>query len=300
MKLWQILLIVVGIIILLVIIANISVVHVETLATDGAEVMKERGRRASSASDTDLQSITSDQQSITSNQHTSRVLSNRKPSYPSFVTKGPTIRKIHVSELKPKPRVDSPGLSLTEGFSTETSVQSTPTRKAAPINRLLEDIESELVNTDYTFNMANRPVTVCYPSSGQHINREYVRAVRKDLESWPAKLGAKQLRVLEVKPLVVQDTGDEFELTANARFNYQARTLHLCLRYYGYVERADDFLNGGSTRNSYHLQLIEFRPIAPSDYSSSIQAASSQPEPFMSMADQLAYVSKVNTMHQNE
>ena len=294
MKLWQILLIVVGIIIILIIIANISVVHVETLDAGKEGVAAGHDRRDSQAPETDLHSITSEK-------HTPRILERSKPSYPSFVTKGPAVRKIHVSELKQKVRAtESPAISLTEGFSAVSSVQSTPTRKVAPANNLLEAIDDEIVNTDYTFNMANRPVTVHYPSSGHQINREYVKAIRRDLESWPAKLGEQQLQVLEVKPLIVQDTGDEFELTANARFTYQNRTLHLRLRYYGYIERTDDFLNGGKTSNSYHLQLIEFKPIAPADYSSSIQAASSQPEPFMSMAEQLAYVSKVNKMHQDE
>ena len=176
-------------------------------------------------------------------------------------------------------------------------------------NKLLDMIRSEFLDTQYFFNMASQPSTTRCPNKNTiKKDKKYIKHIENNIKEWNNFLSAscndnqssntKPIDVIEIKPISIEETNDEFIVIANAKLFYLYKTLHLQLTYYGKIERTDDFLNGGT--DTYILQLTNIKPISKNDFSQSIIAANNYTGPFITMDEQMAYVNKIKEMHENE
>lgn len=199
-------------------------------------------------------------------------------------------------------RSDASIISNTPNTSTNSSNLSD--RELPDADELLDIIKSEYVNSKFKFNIANQPVTSRYSNKNTKIaDHKYIKYIKNNIKKWNDffenmfKNGL--IHVIEIKPIFVKETENEFFIKVNVKLFYQEKTLHLELTYYGQIEKSDDFLNGGN--NVYNLQLVEIKPLTKSDYNASIEESNrNKNNPFMTMSEQLLYVDKINKMHREE
>ena len=161
---------------------------------------------------------------------------------------------------------------------------------------LLQNIKKYHVNNQYKFNIATLPVTARSPSSSTlHLDKKYIKHITKNINSWNKTLNIPQesINVVKIKPIFITETSNEFIVKANTDILYLKKHIFLQLTYYGYIERSDDPFN----QNDYYtLQLVDLKPITRQEYMSEHNIH----QPFMSMAEQMEYVSKINKMHDEE
>lgn len=166
-------------------------------------------------------------------------------------------------------------------------------------SNLIADIKLKYADNQYRFNLANQPVTTRYPNrTTEKKDEKYLKYVKKNIETWNRVYGKneKLLSTKQIKLILVMETEREFLIKVNVQLIYLNKTMHLELTYYGQIEKTDDFLNGGN--DIYTLQLIEIRPISKDNFCKGTD--SSDHGPFMSMKEQMAYVDKINKLHQEE
>lgn len=176
-------------------------------------------------------------------------------------------------------------------------------------SELISIIKAEYVDTQYRFNIANLPETSRYPNRNtKHLDNKYIRHIKNNILEWNDILKKNYsniknpITVDEIKPIFITETADEFVIDLYSKLKYLDKTLHLRLKYYGEIERSDDFINHGS--DIYILQLTSIRPVTSNEYNHTIQSVNQKYNdisgPFMSMDEQMNYVRKINKMHQDE
>lgn len=173
--------------------------------------------------------------------------------------------------------------------------------KPMNIYQILDIITDEYLNDQYQFNLPNKPVTNRYPNKNTiNSDKKYINHIKENINGWNETLQNEfidPLRVAGIKLIFIMETEEEFIIKANVKLLYNAKTLHLSLDYYGIIDKSDDYLNGGS--DTYIIQLINLKPIQKEEYQNSVKE-NNRDGPFMSMNEQMAYVERVNKMHENE
>ena len=185
-------------------------------------------------------------------------------------------------------------------------------------------VKNEYIDLFYKFNTANLPVTT--RMMGSLLNPKdqmYLKYIKKDIAKWNDIFEMyyqdprKYLEIIEIKPVFIKETEDEFDIKVNAYLRYKGKGLFLELCYFGSVDRSDDFLNGG--KDVYIIQLYYVRQISREDYmgtakdfeltldqiyNSKIRGGNGrsvwQGTPFRTLADDMDYVHQVEKMHKNE
>lgn len=174
--------------------------------------------------------------------------------------------------------------------SLENFVETFLPKKNISIDKFIKIIKSENLDSKYNFNLPSLPVTYQYPdSSNKKLFEKYSQHIRKDIDGWKEY---SNFKLTKIRPILIKKTENEFIITLNVEINL-GKTYYLQLCYYGCVSRSDDFYVGKSTE----IQLVGIKRISKSEFSSSVQASNN---PFMSMEQQMAYVKKVNQMHDEE
>ncbi|XWV26461.1 hypothetical protein QJ857_gp0608 [Tupanvirus soda lake] len=168
---------------------------------------------------------------------------------------------------------------------------------------LLDMIKDEFLDRQYSFNIPNLPVTTRNSNLGtKSKDKKYVLHIKNNIKEWnevlTQKSSKKYINVDDVKPLFVKETESEFVITVNIRMYYLKRSLHLQATYYGKIDRNDDFMNDDT--DTYILQLVQLKPISKNEFNQNFVAANNYTGPFMTMDEQMAYVNKINKMHENE
>ena len=166
---------------------------------------------------------------------------------------------------------------------------------------LLNKIKSEYLDRRHQFNFANLPVTTRYPNKNTFDqDKKYLKHITNNINEWNYIFGSnkKMIVLKDIKPIFIMETSDEFWIKANVQLLYQKKTLHLQLTYFGQIEKSDDFLNGGN--DVYILQLVAMKPISKTEFDQTIKSANENTGEFMTMDEQLAYVDKINKIHNNE
>jgi hypothetical protein len=165
-------------------------------------------------------------------------------------------------------------------------------------DEILEIIRNKFLDRQYFFNMATLPVTMRYANT--NVRGKYIKHIKNNIGKWNkvlSSLGSEQIEPIEIKPIYIEETEDEFVILANVKLLFLNKTLHLQLTYYGKIEKPDDFLNGDI--DIYVLQLVGIKPISKNEFGQNNYTGIPM-EPFMSMDEQMAYVNKINKMHANE
>ncbi len=178
--------------------------------------------------------------------------------------------------------------------------------KLPTAKKLLSMIKSEFLIDSYLFNIANLPVTTRHPSSDSVMkDKKYKKYIEKSIEEWNEILDDNYLSIKYISLFFIKETASEFVIMSNNKLLYQNKSLHLQTTFYGTFNKNDDFINGGS--DTWTLQLVDIKPITKTDFDSSLNlskkwigADSQNYGPFMSMAEQMTYVNKINKMHQDE
>jgi hypothetical protein len=183
-------------------------------------------------------------------------------------------------------------------------------------NGLILLVKNDYQDLQYRFNVPNQPVTFRYPDRNTvHKDSKYLRYIKKEILTWNNifekyyDTHKKFIKVLDMKPIVVEETESEFKIKLNVALSYRQKMLYLQLGYYGQIEKSDDFLNGG--RDIYILQLYDVRQISKADFeprlaamnAGSVRAGEHAPwvsKPFMTMEEQMKYVNDINKMHREE
>ena len=182
-------------------------------------------------------------------------------------------------------------------YSTNTKTKNRLVEKfdnldKQPIDKIIQNIKNHFLDTEYQFNISALPVR-SHQWSNKNINdRIYLKHIQNNIREWNRILKCK-LKLLDINPIFVKETDDEFFVQVNVKLWYNEKTVHLSLKYYGQIDRNDDFINGGN--NTYLIQLVYLQPIKLSDYSKTMDV-----QPFMSMDSQMEYVDRINNMHKNE
>ncbi len=161
-----------------------------------------------------------------------------------------------------------------------------------PIDKIIQKIKKYFLDTEYQFNISALPVRSHQWSSNNINDRIYLKHIQNNIREWNRLLKYK-FKLLDINPIFVKETDDEFFVQTNVKLWYNEKTAHLSLKYYGQIDRNDDFINDGT--NTYLIQLVYLQPIKLSDYSKTVDV-----QPFMSMDSQLEYVDRINKMHKNE
>lgn len=164
--------------------------------------------------------------------------------------------------------------------------------KLPDVHNLINLIKKEFVEESYRFNIAGLPVTT-KNASRENANKKYLKHVSNAINQWNNLFSLNQIKVKSIYPLIISETDSEFVLKANVKIIYNEKPVYLQVEFYGKIEKTDDILNKG--KDCYILQLLSARLIPAKSYKSKVQSSE-----FMTMEDQLAYVEKVNEMHENE
>lgn len=213
------------------------------------------------------------------------------------------------------PQQTKPIENFSHSNSNEYSIDSPQPIQKIGINEVLNMIKFEFLDKQYFFNMSNRPVA----TRNSNINtkkedKKYIKHIKNNINEWNQvlPLNSDHIKTMVIKPIFIKETDNEFVITVNAKLLYLNKTLHLQLTYYGKIEKTDDFLNGGT--DTYILQLVNIKPITKFDFSQLITTINcsttsdyefiaqgdNNTDPFISMAEQMAYVNKINKIHENE
>lgn len=185
----------------------------------------------------------------------------------------------------------------------DLGMKSTPIHRNNPPN-LIKVITSELVDSQYKFNLKALPVSTRYASTNSICSDEkYLRHIRNNIRSWDKilKRYGMGIKIIKLIPILISETEDEFIIVVGVKLSYVKNSkrvgtiYNIELIYYGKIMRSDDFLNGGS--DIYILQLTSMRTI---NWDEDSYNRYNDHGPFISMKEQLDYVEEVNQMHKNE
>ena len=153
---------------------------------------------------------------------------------------------------------------------------------------ILARIKKTFADNAYYFNAIDKPVTQLYGT--QLTQSKYLRYIQQDISKWP------DFHLQKIIPLVIKETDSEFVARVIVQLIYAHRTLHLQLMYYGQITRSDEMTDMSVT---YVLQLVDLEPISKKTYAELSNEVTNQPKLF-DMAEQMAYVDRVNQMHKQE
>lgn len=158
------------------------------------------------------------------------------------------------------------------------------------IDNLIQSISNNYLDTNYKFNSISLPVTNSYASK---MDNYYKYHLSNCIDNWNLDLNLNNLKLNDCKIIFVKETDNEFLVTFNAKLRYKNFTFYTQLKFYGVKERVEDF---DDKEQECVLQLISIKRINDSDYNHVVKKL----DPFISMDSQMAYVKKINEMHQLE
>jgi len=161
---------------------------------------------------------------------------------------------------------------------------------------LISLIKEEYGTDQYKFNNVNLPVSFKYNDD----DPIYISHILQDMRSWNRLFpkyydtNRQLLAVNAIHITSIQQTEAEFIIHATASLTYLSRTMHVKVIYYGEIIRTDNILSNDT--DTYILHLIDIKAIRKNDFGTKIY----EPDPFLTMKDQLSYVERINYMHKNE
>jgi hypothetical protein len=176
---------------------------------------------------------------------------------------------------------------------------------------VLQIIQKFNVKPNYRWNIMNLPVTTKFITSRDaDYTNVYEKKIRQNINSWNDILEDKymlydrDIRSLEMKPLLVMETQNEFVVKVNVNIKYLDEIIPLELTYYGQIEKSDDMFDAYTL---YHLQLIEMhliksidvvpRPVKDMEFKYAEYANLTD---MPTLEEQLKYVEKMNNIRKNE
>jgi hypothetical protein len=224
----------------------------------------------------------------------------------------------HVKSIEPtQATIDQPiqieNFSLLDDKPNDFLFDSGPVYQSNFPNarKLLSMIKSEFLEERYIFNIANLPVTTRYSNhNSKRLDNKYEKYIKNSISEWNelfnnSDMSNNILSIKKIKLLFIKETENEFVVIGNVQLLYQNKTLHLQITYYGKINKNDDFINDGIDTCS--LQLVNIKPISKTEFDNSTHSLNkrnsileSHSGPFISMEEQMAYVNRINKMHQNE
>lgn len=222
------------------------------------------------------------------------------------------IKVYHVSSLPKKQRLELEKRNdarskllknhiLVDGDDKKEEFKTLPTKNNPfseypyPLD-LVNLIKEEYGTDQYRFNDANLIVSYKYNDN----NTVYTNRILREMNSWnrlfPKYYDTNKILLIVngVNVVSIQETEADAVVTAVGSYNYLSRTMHVKMIFYVEILRTDDILTNG--QSTYILHLIDIKPVRKEEYDKKIYHA----DPFMTMADQLSYVERINYMHKNE
>lgn len=179
---------------------------------------------------------------------------------------------------------------------SNTSAKSSDPKSFSQISfdKLIDKIKRFNVEKEYRFNMPSLPVTFQYPdSSNKKLFDKYLKYIPVDIKSWSNSLTGTKIKLLDLRPILVRKTEDEFVLSTNAKLGIGQKIFYAELTYYGKSNGSDDFYRPTKTT----IQLVNIKRITKENFNQNIRVNNG---PFMSMENQMDYVKKINQMHDRE
>lgn len=163
-------------------------------------------------------------------------------------------------------------------------------------NELIHLIKKNYLNPKYYFNLPNKPSNTRYPLFQQlPQDIKYLKYIKEDINQWNKILEQQNIFVYNIKPIVIVETENEFLIKINVKLSYCDKFLYLQLSYYGVMDKTDDFFDNNG--NTISLQMIGIDEITKQEYHRKPLVPEAT---FMTMEEQMAYVDKINKMHENE
>lgn len=171
--------------------------------------------------------------------------------------------------------------------------------KKGKINIILKKIKNNYLDDQYYFNKVNLPHTIRYPDKSTiHIDTLYLKNVKRDIVKWNNILNkSEQLAIDSIKLLEIVETEAEYLLKVLALIKYGKYRMYLKLKYYGKIDKADDFFDGRKTK--YSIKLVDIKSISEETFDN-LWYHYSKKSHFMSLDQQLEYVKKIDKMHEEE
>ncbi len=168
-------------------------------------------------------------------------------------------------------------------------------------------IKSEHITNDkYKFNIVSLPVDERTTKPNNERDDIYLENITKDVLKWnnilwdhyrvPKK--TKLIKINDVKITFIKETDIEFTVDAYLKLLYQTKTLYYKVKYYGKVQKSDNFIN--EEIDQIVMKLVSIRPVNADEYYHSSKKPKKEKitHPFLSMEDQMKYVSKRKAIYQ--
>jgi hypothetical protein len=146
--------------------------------------------------------------------------------------------------------------------------------------KTLSEIIDEFVDPDYDFNFQVLPeVTRKYNPS---LDQKYIDQIATNVKEWDPVGKSEALQIL---PEQIRETGHEFIIKTRIHAKISDEDRFLWAEYYGQMQKADDYLEGG--QDACVLQLIELRPMPKQNFYTGLKLDEA---PFMTMSEQMHHV----------
>ncbi len=138
-----------------------------------------------------------------------------------------------------------------EGFyASRNDIEVDENKKMEYINMIKE----EYMDLNYDFNPATLPVTTRYIPLSDH---DFVLFYRNKIREYTTKMSNGKLEVIDVLPIKMQETYQEFILDAVTKYKYNNMIFDVQVKYYGVRFRPDNIFD---TKDAIVFQLIDIKP----------------------------------------
>ena len=132
-------------------------------------------------------------------------------------------------------------------------------------------IRNEYVDSQFRFNIVNQPVTTRrFNRINADLDSKYTKQISKNINSWNDlfekyfTIKKRPIKVVDIKPLVVMETTNEFVIKVNVAITYTKQPIYYLLTYFGQIDKTGDFFGDGI--DIYTLQLVDIKQIKRCDY----------------------------------
>lgn len=132
------------------------------------------------------------------------------------------------------------------------------------MREVLLTVKNKLEKPEYKFNIVGLPVTQRMSTASE----KYLVRIRKEIDSWNDLLSDddRGIQCLEIKPLVLLETDNEFIIKVAAKVKYYSEVVSIVIAYYGKITKDNDFLiyDRKKLNYKYVMQLFELKIISDS------------------------------------